>query len=115
MSTTLIDHSAMHNSMAPSDPISPVLARACDLSQEIIRKRGALRKIQIRLGTSFEKPDDLEQARRFGHELKGLVQEKSLAIYLFDKKSAAPEASAKKSGTPNFNIDEGVQWVGRTI
>jgi hypothetical protein len=76
----------MPKSMTPIDPISPVLARACDLSQEIIRKRGFLRKIQIRLGTSFEKPDDIEQARSLAHELKGLVQEKSLAIYLFDKK-----------------------------
>jgi len=79
----------MQESMTPSDPISPVLARACDLSHEIIRKRTLLRKMQIRLGTSFEKPDDLEQARCLGHELKGLVQEKSLAIYLFDAKAAA--------------------------
>jgi hypothetical protein len=83
-----MDNHARHKSMTSSDPISPVLARACDLSREIIRKRTLLRKMQIRLGTSFEKPDDMEQARSLGHELKGLVQEKSLAIYLFDAKSA---------------------------
>jgi hypothetical protein len=85
----LIDNHTRHKSMTSSDPISPVLARACDLSQEIIRKRGALRKVQTRLGTSFEKPDDMEQARRLGHELKGLIQEKCFALHLFDTKPAA--------------------------
>ncbi len=71
--------------------ISPVLARACDLSQEIIRKRASLRKVQTRLGTSFERPDDLEQARHLAHAIAGLMQETKLAIYLFDQDSAAAE------------------------
>jgi len=78
--------------MKPDYAISPVLARACDLSQEIIRKRVSLRKVQTRLGTSFEKPGDLEQARHLAHTIGGLIQETKLAIYLFDRDSAAREA-----------------------
>jgi hypothetical protein len=79
------DNSFIYNLMTPDYSISPVLARACDLSQEIIRKRASLRKVQVRLGTSFEKPGDIEQARHLAHALAGLMQETKLAIYLFDR------------------------------
>jgi hypothetical protein len=82
--------------MTPVGSISPVLARACDLSQEIIRKRMTLRKVQVRLGTSFEKPDDIEQARHLAHALAGLMQETKLAIYLFDRGDPGPTANVER-------------------
>jgi hypothetical protein len=82
--------------MTPSGSLAPVSASMSDPANEIIRKRPSLQE------TPVEKPDDLEK----------------LASYLSDKKSAAPEAPAeeiKKGGTPDFDIDNTIQWVGRTI
>jgi hypothetical protein len=101
-----------------SASLSPVLKRACDLTQEIIRKRACLREVQKRLGTVSERPDDFAEARHIAHALGGLAQETKLAIYLLDREQAnraAQEKEARKNRVPDFDIDGGIQWVGRTI
>ena len=102
----------------PSRPISPAPARTGDRAQEITRKQPTLEEIEKRLGTSFELPGDFERVRELAHALGNLAQKSRLANYLSDDKSPAPATPTEgiKGGRPpDFDIDDTIQWVGRTI
>jgi hypothetical protein len=104
--------------MAALTSISPVLKRASDLSREVVRKRASLKEIQKRLGTHFEKPGDFERVRHLAHALGGLDQGAKLADYLLDSQSASyadPTRKIKRGQIPDFDLDDTIEWVGRTI
>jgi hypothetical protein len=87
-------------SMKPNGPISSAPVCTGDLSPEIIRKRPSLREI-----------GGLPRAPR-------LTQETKPAGSLSEKKFTAPKAPTEgfKGGRPsNFDVDDAIQWVGRTI
>jgi hypothetical protein len=83
----------MQKSMKPSSTFFPAPARA----DEILRKR-----------PSLPGAGDLEPARQ-------PAQEKKPAGSLADKKLAAPAKGFKGGRPPDFDIDGGINWVGRTI
>jgi len=104
--------------MTPYNAITPVQRRASELSQKIHGNREALREIEWRLGTPLEKPGDMERARHFTQVLGGLAQEMKIADDLLNQRSAAPEVptqAANKGRLPDFDLDDSIQWVGRTI
>jgi hypothetical protein len=84
--------------------VSPVPVPTGDVSRETIRKRPTL------YGSSVEKADDLERARRSAEEteLANSISEKKLAV------PKTPTQGSKKSRPPNFD-DNAIKWVGRVV
>ncbi|HXC02918.1 MAG TPA: hypothetical protein VNU49_09745 [Opitutaceae bacterium] len=108
----------MQESMMPSSSTFPAPARASDPAREMIHQQPTFAEIEKRLGTPFELPGDFEKVRELAHALGNLAQKSRLANYLSDNKSPAPVTPPKeiKGGRPpDFDMDDTIQWVGRTI
>lgn len=103
--------------MTPSSSIFP-RQRARNPAREMIHKQPTFEEIERRLGTPFELPGDFERVREMAHALRNLAQKSKFTNCLPDNKSPAPAMPTKgiKGGRPpDFDTDDTIQWVGRTL